>query len=80
MNILGMLKNLYIDLSTQRKFLGGRVESIDGRKMIWDSVSTGYDQIKIIFFELFTISENDVIVDVGCGKVECSALLASIKE
>lgn len=68
MNIFRSFKNLYIDLIVQRKFVGGRVESIDGRKMIWDSVSTGYNQIKIIFFNYFTISESDVIVDVGCGK------------
>ena len=68
MNFLKIAKNFWIDILIQRTFLGGRVESIDGREMIYDSVSTGYSHLQLIFFKFYTIRQNDVIVDVGCGK------------
>ena len=70
MNIARTIKNMWIDILIQRKFLGGRIESIDDRKMIWDTVSSGYDQVENIFFSVFKdrINPSDIIVDVGCGK------------
>jgi len=68
MDLIKVAKNFWIDYSIQRTFLGGRVESIDGREMIYDSVSTGYNHAELIFFHYYTIKPNDVIVDVGCGK------------
>jgi hypothetical protein len=68
MNILNSLRNLFIDFSTQGAFLAGEVPSIDCGEMVLPTVHSGYKQLEIIFFDFFTISENDVIVDVGCGK------------
>jgi SAM-dependent methyltransferase len=67
-NIVKTLRNLRIDLQIQRAFLGGSVKSIDGQKMINDTGSSGYEHVKLIFFDYYSIKENDVIVDVGCGK------------
>lgn len=66
--VLKTLNNFYIDMSTQRHFLGGRVVSIDGRETTYDTVSTGYDIAKLIFFQYYPLRETDVLVDVGCGK------------
>ncbi len=68
MNLLKLAKNFWIDYSIQRTFLGGRVESIDGREMMYDTVSTGYNHAEFIFFKYYSIQPNDVIVEVGCGK------------
>ena len=68
MNFLKVVKNFWIDILIQRTFLGGRVESIDGREMIYDSVSTGYSHLEFIFFKFYNIKADDIIVDVGCGK------------
>ena len=68
MNFYKTLKNLRIDLMTQRTFLGGDVDSIDGEEMIYRTVNSGYEQLKIIFFDYYTVNKNDVIIDVGCGK------------
>lgn len=63
-----LLRNAYIDIRIQRVFLGGRVVSIDNRSEMYDTVSTGYDGAKLIFFKYYHIKPDDVIVDVGCGK------------
>ena len=68
MKLLKTLKNFWIDMSIQRAFLGGRVISIDGREVTYDTVSTSYDIAELIFFKYYPVRENDVIVDVGCGK------------
>ncbi len=65
---LETIKNLWIDLVIQRSFLGGRIVSIDGSKEIYDTVSTSYESVRLIFFKYFPLGKNDVIVDVGCGK------------
>lgn len=65
---LETIKNFWIDMVIQRSFLGGRVKSIDSSKGIYDTVSTGYDAIHLIFFKYFKVSKSDIIVDVGCGK------------
>jgi len=52
----------------QGSFLGGGVESIDGNSMILSTANSGYEQLRMIFFDFFKIREKDVIVDVGCGK------------
>jgi SAM-dependent methyltransferase len=62
------LRNFWIDLMIQHTFLGGRIVSIDGSKVIYDTVSTGYSAVKLIFLKYYAVRENDVIVDVGCGK------------
>ncbi|WP_426672073.1 hypothetical protein ACPPVU_12660 [Mucilaginibacter sp. McL0603] len=67
-SIFVSIKNLRIDLLTQRAFSGGGVESIDGMKMVLTTVSSGYKQLELIFFDFFKISDNAVIVDVGRGK------------
>lgn len=61
---LGRLK---IDLLTQRTFLAGQVLSVD-RKNIIKTVSTNYEELEIIFFEYMSLKENDIVIDVGCGK------------
>ncbi len=66
--VIKTLNNFYIDMMTQRTFLGGRIVSIDGRETTYDTVSTGYDIAELIFFKYYPLNENDVIVDVGCGK------------
>jgi SAM-dependent methyltransferase len=68
MNFYRTLKNLRIDFLIQKTFLGGKVPSVDGHKMMAKTESSAYEQVKIVFFEYYSISENDVIVDVGCGK------------
>ncbi len=61
------LNRLKIDLLTQRTFLAGGVPSIDNKHII-KTVSTNYEELEIIFSELVSLNENDVIIDVGCGK------------
>ncbi len=61
-------KTLWIDFYIQRKSLRGTVASLDGNKMMYDTASTSYDMIKIIFFNYFKLADRDIIVDVGCGK------------
>ena len=68
MKLLKVAHNFWIDYCIQRTFLGGRIESIDGREMIYDSVSTGYDHVNLIFFKYYSIKPEDVIAEVGCGK------------
>ena len=68
MNVIRTLRNLRIDLLTQRAFLGGGAPSIDGYKMILSTSNSGYEQLDLFFFNYYSIGENDVIVDVGCGK------------
>ena len=63
-----LIRNVYIDISIQREFLGGIIESIDGHVNIHATESTGYEQINNIFFNQYSISAKDIIVDVGCGK------------
>jgi SAM-dependent methyltransferase len=67
-HILEIIQNLWIDLSIQGKFWPGRIESIDGGKVISSTESTRYSVIKQIFFQYVRIQKKDVIVDVGCGK------------
>lgn len=61
------LARLKIDLITQRTFLAGDVPSIDDRKLI-KTANSNYEELEIIFFEKFKLNENDVVIDVGCGK------------
>ncbi|HTD40519.1 MAG TPA: class I SAM-dependent methyltransferase [Mucilaginibacter sp.] len=68
MDLLKTLKNFQIDMLIQGSFLGGGVESIDGNSMILSTANSGYEQLRMIFFDFFKIREKDVIVDVGCGK------------
>ena len=68
MDVTKVLTNFWIDMLTQRTFLGGRVESIDGRAETYDTVSTGYDIAELIFFKYYPLKTTDVIADVGCGK------------
>ncbi len=68
LNVIRTAKNLWIDISVQKAFLGGRVKSIDGTKIIYDSVGTPYNITRLIFFELYPIKETDILIDVGCGK------------
>jgi SAM-dependent methyltransferase len=68
MHVIRTLQNLRIDLLTQRTFLGGGVTSIDGYQMVLSTSNSGYEQLELIFFDYYSIGENDVIVDVGCGR------------
>lgn len=68
MSFIRTFKNLVIDITIQGHFLGGGVESIDGNTMVLSTANSGYEQLKMIFFDFFKIKEKDVIVDVGCGK------------
>ena len=61
------LIRLKIDLLIQRTFLAGDVASIDDKKLI-KTASSNYEELEVIFFEKFKLSENDVIIDIGCGK------------
>ncbi len=61
------LIRLKIDLLTQRVFLAGQIPSIDNDKII-KTASTNYEELEVIFFEYNLPKENDVIIDVGCGK------------
>ena len=55
MNIIKLIRNIYIDLLIQREFLGGVIESIDGYVKIHPTESTGYKQIFNIFFNHINI-------------------------
>lgn len=68
MNVIRTLQNLWIDLLTQRAFLGGGAPSIDGYQMVLSTSNSGYEQLELIFFNYYSLHERDVIVDVGCGK------------
>src|SRR5258708_6907016 len=68
MNVIRTLRNLWIDMLTQRAFLGGGAPSIDGYQMVLSTSNSGYEQLELIFFNYYSIRERDVIVDVGCGK------------
>jgi len=61
------LLRLKIDLATQRTFLAGEIPSIDKDNII-KTVSTNYEELEVIFFEYSKLDENDIIIDVGCGK------------
>ncbi|HAL82238.1 MAG TPA: hypothetical protein DCO83_08380 [Mucilaginibacter sp.] len=61
------LIRLKIDLLTQRTFLAGEILSIDNDNII-KTVSTNYEELAIIFFKHSPVKENDIIIDVGCGK------------
>ncbi|PHX74441.1 MAG: hypothetical protein CK547_03315 [Chitinophagaceae bacterium] len=52
MNLFSLIRNFYIDFSIQRTFLGGEVESIDGKVKIYKTQSTGYSQLKNIFLNI----------------------------
>jgi len=67
-HILEIIQNLWIDLLIQRRFLAGTVESNDNAGIVLKTESTRYDVIDQVFFKYIAIKENDVIVDVGCGK------------
>lgn len=71
MNVFKYLKRqfrrLKIDLAIQRTFLAGEIPSIDNSKII-KTVSSNYEELEVIFFEKLSLSANDVIIDVGCGK------------
>ncbi len=71
MNIFAYLERqltrLKIDLSIQKTFLAGGVPSIDNNNII-KTVSTNYEELEVIFFEHLSLKDDDVIIDVGCGK------------
>lgn len=61
------LNRLKIDLVTQGTFLAGEVKSIDHDNIL-KTVSTNYEELEQIFSKRISVSADDVIVDVGCGK------------
>lgn len=64
---LRWLKTIYLDLRYSHAYLGGRVNNgcaINGRT---GTSSSSYDDLTTLFSHI-TIENNDVLVDVGCGK------------
>lgn len=63
-----LIRNLWIDLKIQRRFIGGQIKSRYLDKGFKDITNTDYSTVHQFFFDFETIKPDDVIVDVGCGR------------
>ena len=61
------IKTIFLDLKFSRSYLGGRINNESFADDRTGSLSSGYRDLTTIFSSI-SIKENDIIVDVGCGK------------